>query len=133
MSKSWRDLQTTNSRRKMMDGSWTCNGSSDPTLVSGTGFTVTRAGTGQYTIQLDTGYRFAELSSVNATVQAPSVYNVDAQIGDIEVASAGTITVYTVSGTNYTDNTDAAAWDYDSSLGVRVNWVLFGRTSTSHW
>jgi len=41
---------------KIMPGSFTTNGASDPTVTTGTGFSVARSGTGKWTVTFDDTY-----------------------------------------------------------------------------
>lgn len=93
------------------------NGTSDPATVKGKGFTVAYTSTGTWTITLSQTY--LALLSATATVAMASAANVDlyAQLGAVDVTSAKTIVIRTLTGTSVTTGA--------TSSGNGVSFVLF--------
>lgn len=72
-------LWTRKRNQSVIKGSWQANGASEVSLIQGTGFAVTRSGTGEYTITFDNA--FPEMVSANCTAQNGGAVSRTGQIG----------------------------------------------------
>jgi hypothetical protein len=55
-----------------ISGTFQCNGTSAPTVLTGSGFTVSRTGTGAYTIQLNDNYNAINSACAHTVQAAPA-------------------------------------------------------------
>lgn len=102
-----------------IDGYFEFNGTSDPATVSGKGFSVAYTSTGTWTVTLDQAY--LELTGASATVCMASAANVDltVQFGAIDVVTAKTIVIRTMTGTSATTGATAAGNGVRFKLSLR--------------
>lgn len=97
------DVQALQPNAKIIAGSFTTAGSSDPSVTTGKGFTVAHSATGTYTITLDDKY--PGLLAATATLQSSSSSDSVVQLGDIDVTSAKTLVVRTLTAGSDADLT----------------------------
>lgn len=86
------DVQALQPNAKIVAGNFTLASGSDPTSVTGKGYSVARTASGKYTVTLDDKY--PGILSATATVASSTVSDSVAQIGDIDVSSAKTVVIH---------------------------------------
>lgn len=124
MSKyNFSDVQSPDSWGKIVTGSFTSNGTSDPTVTKGTGYTVSRTGTGVHLITL-TGKVGQLIATVAGEDYAGAVDTIRTSVTATS-ESAGTIEVTTISGAS-----GAARSATDVGSDVTVNFYCFYRSTT---
>lgn len=120
----WRDPQAKNIGTVMVGGSFAPNGASaiDNTLNQGSGWSVARTGTGQYTITLQDSY--VNVYAANASLQLSAPDDKSMQWGAIDVVNAKTL-VLTV-----WDNSAAAPADVAANASNRVHFMIHMKNTT---
>lgn len=122
MAHSWNDIQCHGRTHQLIAGSFIPNNASDPATTYGTGFTVTRTGTGVWKVTLSEA--FADFVSIVVTGQYASA-EADAHqflVGDISITNK-TFEIKHV-GSADVSGTDLAAADITASTTARkVNFM----------
>jgi len=95
-SRVFRNVQALNPELKIVTGSFTTNGSSDPDSDNNTGkgWSVARTGTGEYTVTLEDTY--PALLSGNCSLGLNAAGDSQVQFGAIDVVTAKTIVIRTI-------------------------------------
>jgi len=95
-SRVFRNVQALNPELKIVTGSFTTNGSSDPDSDNNTGkgWSVARTGTGELTVTLEDTY--PALLSGNCTLALNAAGDSQVQFGAIDVVTAKTIVIRTI-------------------------------------
>ena len=95
-SRVFRNVQALNPELKIVTGSFTTNGSSDPDSDNNTGkgWSVARTGTGELTVTLEDTY--PALLSGNCSLGLNAAGDSQVQFGAIDVVTAKTIVIRTI-------------------------------------
>mgnify|MGYP006402655225 FL=1 len=115
-SRVFRNVQALNPELKIVTGSFTTNGSSSPDSDNNTGkgWSVARSGTGEFTVTLEDTY--PALLSGNCSLGLNAAGDSKVQFGAIDVVTAKTIVIRTITGT--------AAADIAANDNNRVHFTL---------
>jgi len=81
------DTQSLQPELKILAGSFTCNGTSDPTTTTGTGFTVARSGTGKWTVTFDDTYPGILSVMTNFELDSDAASNIVLNISNVGTSS----------------------------------------------
>jgi hypothetical protein len=103
-----------------IQGSFAPQGTSAPTTVRGTGFSVARTSAGLFTITLQDKYM--SLIAGDAQVQLAAAADLVAQIGNVDVSSAKTVEIRILAA--------AVATDISANANNRVHFNLILKNST---
>lgn len=115
-SRVFRNVQALNPELKIVTGSFTTNGSSDPDSDNNTGkgWSVARTGTGELTVTLEDTY--PALLSGNCSLGLNAAGDSQVQFGAIDVVTAKTIVIRTI--------TAGSAADIAANANNRVHFTL---------
>lgn len=86
------DVQALQPNLKTVAGSFTTAGSSDPSVTTGTGYTVAHTSTGKWTVTL--GDKYPGILSGSVTIQSSAAADLIVQLGDIDTTSAKTVVIF---------------------------------------
>ncbi len=120
-SRVFRDVQALNPELKIVAGSFTTNSSSSPDSANNTGkgWSVARTGTGELTVTLEDTY--GGLISAQCSLALNAAADSKVQFGAIDVTSAKTVVIRTITGTS--------AADIAANANNRVHFALFLRNT----
>lgn len=119
-NRTFDDLQVLGKGVKVLHGSFKCAGNQSPSVTQGTGFSVSRATAGTYSLVLSEGY--VEIVTVLADAERDDATTA---IFDVNVKRAnGTSSTITIQ--TYTDDGDGTGTVEDIAAGSNNgNWVHF--------
>tara|TARA_R110000803_G_C11933295_1_gene315688 strand:- start:21 stop:383 length:363 start_codon:yes stop_codon:yes gene_type:complete len=110
-------MQALQPNLKVIAGSFVTDGTNDPSSLTGKGFTVTHTATGKFTVTL--GDKFPGLLSAISNVESSTAGDHMSQLGDIDVSSAKTIVIHTLTAGTAANLT-----------GQKVHFCLFLRNTS---
>jgi len=121
-SKTFYDVQAVNPHVKILAGSFTTNSSSNPVATNntGAGWSVARSGTGELTVTLEDSY--PGLISAQVSLALNAAADSKCQFGAIDVTTAKTVVIRTITGT--------AAADIAANANNRVHFCLILRNTS---
>jgi len=121
-SKIFYGVQSLNPGVKVIAGSFTTNGSSNPASANntGAGWSVARTGTGELTVTLEDS--FPGLISAQCSLALNAAGDSKVQFGAIDVSSAKTVVIRTITGTS--------AADIAANANNRVHFCLILRNTS---
>ena len=120
-SRVFREVQALNHETKIVGGSFTTIGSSSPDSANNTGkgWSVARTGTGELTVTLEDTY--SALISGQCSLALNAAGDSKVQFGAVDVVTAKTIVIRTITGTS--------AADIAANANNRVHFTLFLRNT----
>ena len=121
-SKTFYDVQAVNPHVKILAGSFTTNSSSNPVATNntGAGWSVARSGTGELTVTLEDSY--PGLISAQVSLALNAAGDSKCQFGAIDVTTAKTVVIRTITGTS--------AADIAANANNRVHFCLILRNTS---
>lgn len=121
-NKTFYDVQAVNPGVKILAGSFTTNNTSNPdsTNNTGAGWSVARTGTGELTVTLEDSY--PGLISAQVSLALNAAGDSKCQFGAIDVTTAKTVVIRTITGTS--------AADIAANANNRVHFCLILRNTS---